>query len=236
MAVGNVPGGGLAVLRAINAIETEEDKCAGRTVMTNHSFTLRTLLLVVLGVFIAAARASAHCDTLDGPVVAAVRSALNMGDVTPVLKWVRAVDEQEIKAAFARSTAVRSKGAEARELADLYFFETVVRLHRAGEGAPYTGLKPAGTDVSVLVKEADKAIDGDPAQQLIDLAAHQAAARVKSLLSEVKARRAHMNDNVAAGREFVAAYIQLIHYLEQLEQKHENEPPGGTTETAAKDR
>ena len=202
--------------------------------MSKHTITFRTFLLLVLGGLIGATRASAHCDTLDGPVVAAARSALNTGDVTPVLKWVRAVDEQEIKAAFARSTAVRSKGVEARELADLYFFETVVRLHRAGEGAPYTGLKPAGADVSVLVKAADKAIEGESGQRLIDLAAHQAAATVKALLLEVKARRVHMNDSVAAGREFVAAYIELIHYLEQLEKGHEDEAHRAGAEAAVK--
>jgi len=180
----------------------------------------------------AASRAWAHCDTLDGPVVAAARAALNSGDLTPVLKWVRAVDEQEIKAAFARSLAVRSKGADARELADLYFFETVVRVHRAGEGAPYTGLKPAGEGVTALIKEADKAIESGSSERLIDLASHDVAVAVRSRLSEVKEKRLHMNDSVAAGREFVAAYVRLIHYLEQLEHTHESEH--GAAATAVK--
>ncbi|MHC4687312.1 MAG: DUF6448 family protein [Planctomycetota bacterium] len=82
----------------------------------------------------------AHCDTMDGPVVKAAKIALEKGDVTPILKWV-------------------SKGPEAKELADMYFFETLVRLHRAGEGAPYTGLKPAGADLDPAVVQADKALD-----------------------------------------------------------------------------
>jgi hypothetical protein len=84
----------------------------------------------------------AHCDTLDGPVVQTARTALEKGDITPLLKWVRVEDEKEIKDAFEKTLAVRRKGAEAKELADMYFFETLVRIHRAGEGAPYTGLKP----------------------------------------------------------------------------------------------
>jgi len=88
--------------------------------------------------------ASAHCDTLNGPVVTAARVALQRGDVTPVLKWVKSTEEREVRDAFRRTMAVRGASAEARDLADLYFFETLVRLHRQGEGEPYTGLKPAG--------------------------------------------------------------------------------------------
>ena len=33
--------------------------------------------------------ARAHCDTLDGPVVTTAKAALEKGDVTPLLKWVR---------------------------------------------------------------------------------------------------------------------------------------------------
>lgn len=89
-------------------------------------------------------RAWAHCDSLDGPVVASARNALASGDVARVLHWVSADDEAEIRAAFDRTLRVRRSSAEAREMADLWFFETLVRIHRAGEGAPYTGLKPAG--------------------------------------------------------------------------------------------
>jgi hypothetical protein len=88
------------------------------------------------------ATASAHCDSLDGPVVKAAQQALDTRDVSAVLIWVGAGDEAEIRAAFEQTLAVRALDVRARSLADRYFFETVVRLHRAGEGAPYTGLKP----------------------------------------------------------------------------------------------
>ena len=85
---------------------------------------------------------------MDGPVVLTAKTALDHKDVTPVLKWIKKNDEAEIKAAFAKTLAVRTKGPEARELADQFFFETFVRIHRAGEGAPFTGLKPAGTPLA----------------------------------------------------------------------------------------
>ena len=107
----------------------------------------KNVLPFLAGLFVVALLSSlppaawAHCDSLDGPVILEAKEALYRGDVAPVLKWVRPVDEGEITSAFLRTLAVRAQGDAARELADLYFFETLVRVHRAGEGAPYTGLK-----------------------------------------------------------------------------------------------
>jgi hypothetical protein len=53
--------------------------------------------------------------------------------------------EPEIKAACTKAVAVRAKGPEAKELADQYFLETLVLLHRAGEGGPiglYGAVRP----------------------------------------------------------------------------------------------
>jgi hypothetical protein len=115
--------------------------------MKKHQAMFKTVFAAVLltGLWlIIPGIASAHCDTLDGPVVMTAKAALEKGDVTPVLKWVRKEDEKEIREQFKKTLTVRAKGPEAKELADMYFFETLVRIHRAGEGAPYTGLKSAG--------------------------------------------------------------------------------------------
>jgi len=82
---------------------------------------------------------AAHCDTLDGPVVGAARRALDTGNVDLVLVWVQKDDEAEVLGHFQKTLAVRKLSPQARDLADMYFFETLVRLHRAGEGAGYTG-------------------------------------------------------------------------------------------------
>src|SRR5512132_3165510 len=113
--------------------------------------------------------ASAHCDTMDGPVVKAAQKALETGKLGPVLAWVQPKDEAEIKAAFARTLAVRKLSPEARELADRYFFETLVRVHRAGEGAPYTGLKPAGSVVDPALTAADKALETGKLEPVVKL-------------------------------------------------------------------
>lgn len=87
-----------------------------------------------------------HCDTMDGPVVKAATEALEKGNVNFILSWVPKKAEVELRKAFEKTLLARKLGKEAKELADYWFFETAVRLHREGEGASYTGLKPAGLD------------------------------------------------------------------------------------------
>lgn len=159
--------------------------------------------------------ARGHCDTLDGPVVQTARTALQKGDITPVLKWVRAEDEQEIQAAFARTLSVRSKGEEARDLADLYFFETLVRIHRAGEGAPYTGLKSAET-VDHAVVLADQALADGNVDKLVTILTGAMADNIRVRFQETLASRKHADDSVEAGREFVRDYVVFTHYVEGL--------------------
>jgi hypothetical protein len=159
--------------------------------------------------------AGAHCDTLEGPVVAAARTALEKRDVTPVLKWVRAADEEEIKGAFQRTLVVRAKGPAERELADLYFFETLVRVHRAGEGAPYTGLKP-GAAIDPAVARADRALESGSVDRLVEVLTGAMAEGIRERYADAEAKQRRADDSVAEGREFVGSYVEFTHYVEGL--------------------
>jgi uncharacterized protein DUF6448 len=171
----------------------------------------------VLAAFIliaVATNAWAHCDTLNGPVVSAARIALQRGDVTPVLRWVKATEEAEVREAFQRTMTVRGVSAEVRELADMYFFETLVRLHRQGEGEPYTGLKPSA--INPVIENADRALETGSVNDVVTLATERAAAGIRERFALAQARQKHADDSVAAGREYVKAYVEFIHYVEQL--------------------
>ena len=159
---------------------------------------------------------SAHCDTMDGPVVAAAKIALEKGDVTPTLKWVKPEQETEIRGAFQKTLIVRRQSAEAKELADLYFFETLVRVHRAGEGEPYAGLKPAGTAVEPVVAAADKSIADGNATSLMKDITGAIDSGIQKRFARVMETKKHADESVAAGREYVAAYIEFVHYIESL--------------------
>lgn len=159
--------------------------------------------------------AFAHCDTLDGPVVQTARIALEKRDVTPLLKWVRADDEEQIRDAFEKTLAVRTQGPEAKELADMYFFETLVRIHRAGEGAPYTGLKP-GEAVDPAVALADKALESGSVEELVEVLTNAMANGIRERFQQALEAQEHADESVVAGREFVNTYVIFTHYAEGL--------------------
>jgi hypothetical protein len=188
--------------------------------MTRQHFFPTVVMLAAFAAmaFVTPSRAWAHCDSLDGPVVTSARTALASGDIAPVLYWVRAEGEAEIRAAFERTLRVRTGSAEARDMADLWFFETLVRVHRAGEGAPYTGLKPAGWKPPTLITAADEAlVDGR-----IDALAERIAEHVARELRDRHARALALKDfapaDVEAGRRYVEAYVAYMHYVEALYQ------------------
>jgi hypothetical protein len=176
--------------------------------------TIVIIALVILSV-VAARPADAHCDTLDGPVVLDAKAALQKGDVTPVLKWVRADDEKEIREAFAKTLKVRALGDDARDLADRHFFETLVRVHRAGEGVAYTGLKAAGT-VDAGIAAADKALDTGSADKLAVELGERVAAGVRERFAKALAAKGKAEQSVEAGRAYVAAYVEYVHYVEAV--------------------
>ncbi len=177
--------------------------------------------ITTIGALLAAATllprtAKAHCDTMDGPVVLAAKTALEKNNVAPVLKWVKKDAEAEIKAVFTKTLAVRTKGPEARELADQFFFETLVRVHRAGEGAPFTGLKAAGVELGPAIEEADKALESGSVEKVVKLVTDEAAAGIRKRFAQARQKKEHAEHNVEAGREFVAAYVEYVHYVEGL--------------------
>jgi hypothetical protein len=164
----------------------------------------------------------AHCDTMDGPVIKAAKLALEKGDVTPVLKWIKKEYEDEIRSAFKKTLQVRMKGQDARELADMYFFETLVRLHRAGEGEPYTGLKPSGTPIEPPVLAADNALEIGDMQELSKLLTTTIEEGLVIRFKRALVAKNEANKNVEAGRKFVEAYVEFVHYTEHLHQAAEN--------------
>ena len=181
---------------------------------------LSILTVLVAGVLIAALGTArpvqAHCDSEQGPVAAAARDALEKGDVKLILPYVKPEAENELIAAFKQSLAVRKTGGEAKKLADRYFVETAVRLHRAGEGAPYTGVTDESTPKAILI--ADKAMASGSLEEthtLLDQA-------MKNGIDEkyqavVKARaEAEKLGTVEAHRERVEAELIFEKYVYEL--------------------
>lgn len=176
--------------------------------------TVRLPLLLTALLFVAfSPRLSAHCDSLDGPVIADARTALARGEPDIVLKWVQPGDEAAIREAFRETLAVRALSPAARELADRWFFETLVRVHRAGEGAPYTGLK-SGNGVDEAIAHADRALVSGDIEPLLHEAADRVMQGLRARFERVRALAPHKDKSVEDGRAYVEAYVDFIHFAE----------------------
>lgn len=203
--------------------------------MKLNQFTAKTsaLAAITAALVFAAAPASAHCDGLDGPVITSARQALDTGNVNRVLVWVQHTDEAQIKHAFGKTLEVRKLSPSARELADNYFFETLVRVHRAGEGAPYTGIKPAGRDLGPAVPAGDKALETGSVEPLANLLTQAVHKSVEGQFKDVIAKKNYKADDVAAGQEYVKAYVGYIHSVERIYEAAASPAHGHAPEPAA---
>lgn len=174
-------------------------------------------LLLLTGLCLTlSSEAWAHCDTMSGPVIADAQKALETGDVNAVLKWVSADREKEIRELFEKTLQVRRQDKDVQELVDMHFFETLVRVHRAGEGAPYTGLKPADTPVEPGIEAAEQALQEKSGSALIEDMQAELGSRLQERFDRVVEAARHKDDSVAAGRAYVEAYVEYIHYVEGL--------------------
>ncbi len=183
---------------------------------TNIFSTLTVSALLLTIVLFGFDKVFAHCDGMDGPVVTAAKKALETGNVNLVLIWVQNKDEGEMKKVFQKALAVRKLNPEAKELADMYFFETLVRIHRAGEGAPYTGLKPAGRDLGPAIPAADKAVVDGKIEPVIKLLTDKMRDGINEYFEHVMAKKNFKKDDVEAGRKYIETYVIFIHYVEGL--------------------
>jgi hypothetical protein len=177
----------------------------------------RSALILLASLFLSTTAVFPHCDREDGPVVADGRSALASGSIDGALKWVGPEQEGELKNAFALASSVRRGGADARKLADRWFLESLVRLHREFEGEAYAGIKTSEVPLPPAIVHADRALEegelGNLAQHIGGAASTGVEARFQRALDAKK----RMGENVEAGRAFTAAYAEYVRYVEILD-------------------
>jgi Family of unknown function (DUF6448) len=185
----------------------------------SNSLIIPTLLV---GLF-APLSVQAHCDSIDGPVTTAALRALDAGNVNLILPYAPASAEPELSATFAQAAAVRGQSPEAKALTERYLMETAVRLHRAGEGAPYEGLKPAGTDFGPAIPAAERALASGQLEPLLvflsDEIKRGVTERFRHALAVQKALKEPTSAaEVPAAREHIGEEFAFIGYVEGLYQ------------------
>jgi hypothetical protein len=157
-----------------------------------------------------------HCDSLDGPVVSAARLALEADDVAVVLPYVPEEAEAEVTAVFEQVSDARRLGGQAQAVADRHFFETVVRLHRAGEGAPYTGLRTAGLSHGPVIPLAERAVLTGDAEEVVGFLAAELTDQVERRLAELRSLEDSRNRSLADARRYVEAMLGFEVYCHSV--------------------
>lgn len=179
--------------------------------------SLGFVFVLVAGIALALpGRGQAHCDSVQGPVAMAAQKALDTNDVKLVLPYVKPESEAELTAAFKQVQEVRKTGGKAKELADQYFMEVAVRLHRAGEGAPYTGLKDE--PVPAAIQAADQAMASGSmyaVSSFLNKAVFEGL-REKYEVVETARAEAEKLGTTAAHRERVEAELEFEKYVYEL--------------------
>ena len=177
-------------------------------------------ILVVLASLLtssaAAPRIAFHCDGMDGPVVKAAQRALETGNVRLLLPWVSEKDEAEARSVFEQALRVRTAGPEAKQLADRHLFETIVRLHRVGEGASFTGLQPAGRDPGPAISGAEAALARGNCDALSKFLVEAVERNLRDRFQDVLKKRPNDPDDVRSGRIYVKSYVEFMHFVERL--------------------
>ncbi|HMN22950.1 MAG: hypothetical protein IT276_00980 [Ignavibacteriaceae bacterium] len=180
------------------------------------SNSIKYFLLMIGLIALISTNTFAHCDSVEGPVVKASQKALETGNINYVLVWVQAKDEKEIKEMFDKVNKVRALSPEAKALADMYFYETVVRIHRMGEGVGYTGLKPVGYEPEEGIEAADIAIEKNNVSDILAHLEESQHSKVKEYFTDLQSKRNYDVNDLQAGREYVESYVHFIHYVEGL--------------------
>jgi hypothetical protein len=101
------------------------------------------------------------------------------------------------------------------------FVETTVRPHRAGEGAPYTGLKPAG--VHAPASRDLRQVKAVLAEEMEHGLTHRLEAVRNAAAHTAEAKTA---DQVPAERERISAELGFVTYVEGVRQVIYGVPAG----------
>jgi len=192
---------------------------SGESVMkikAKNYFLTRTLMMCLFFITVFSNNAFSHCDTIEGPVVNDAKQALEKANADIVLKWVREQDEARLRKAFNVTLKKREQNPEDKNNIDMSFYEEAVKLHRVSEGVEYTGIKTGQIQVDPIIETADSAIAKGDSDLLVKMFPENVRKNIQSGFNKVMEKKKYMGESVAAGREYVASYIEFMHYIEKL--------------------
>jgi hypothetical protein len=152
-------------------------------------------------------------DLGEGPVIKAARRALKTGNMNYVLVWVPEESEKKLKNLFEKTFCEQRAGKDGQNIAIGWYFETVSRLHCAGERALFTCMKNAGPDESTVILKAERAIETGDEKEIAEFVPKNYEDDFRHRFRDVMEKKNYAMNNVTAGRVYVAAFIDFIRYL-----------------------
>jgi hypothetical protein len=158
----------------------------------------------------------AHCDTMDGPLIKDAEKALRDKDISPVLKWIKEEDEEEVVKMFEQVLSFSKENTKLKKILEMYFLETVTRIHRKGEGASYTGLKPARYPIDPIIKKGDLSLETGSAEEVAELLAKEIKKEILKKFEKALKLRDKADEDLDIGRHYIEAYADYIHLIEHL--------------------
>lgn len=191
-------------------MKTQAIKIQIRGLKTSFVVVLTSILLLF-----SSHTTHAHCDSYDGPVIKDAIKALENNNVDLVLKWITPEQEKQIISLFNKTYALKSHDKEVYEIVEKHFFETLVRLHRETEGAPYTGLKPAGS-TKQIIQMTDNALQEDDIEGFLTKLDNHLNKVVREKYQKVAELHKVKDNSTAQGRAFVKAYVDYTHTIEAI--------------------
>lgn len=159
--------------------------------------------------------ASAHCDSFDGPALKDAARALETNNVNLILKWINTEMEAEVVPLFHKTYSLRNGDREVYEIVKKHFYETLIRLHREMEGAPFTGLKAAGTTAHITVM-SDKALESGDFAFLLKALNKHVNDQLQEKYDKTVALYKVKDNSVEQGRQYVKAYVDYTHSVEAV--------------------
>ena len=74
----------------------------------------------------------------------------------------------------------------------------------------------AGEDVDPAVEDADKALEDGSIEVVVRLVTADVAAGIRRRHQETLARKKRADQSIELGREFVEAYVEYVHFVENI--------------------
>ena len=159
---------------------------------------------------------ASYIESMDGPIVKAAETALDMENINYVIPFVSSKDSGELKDAFEKTLSVRELSGEAAELADFWFFETVVRLHRINNGNSYNGLKPAGIDWGPIIPKLDKAFETEKIDEFLNFLLNFIQEDIRSRFDDVLFKKDYDINDVEDARDYINSMLEFVDYTQKF--------------------